>query len=355
LAHITIPAVRHLPPINLKPNHPLSLNGVEVAPGTRKTINIPVARRYTAGEVSLPVCVVNGRKEGPRLFVSAAIHGDEINGVEIVRRLLKRSLLSKLRGTLIAVPVVNVYGFIAKTRYLPDRRDLNRCFPGSPKGSLAARLANTFMKEIVAQATHGIDLHTGSLHRANLPQIRATLDSPGSEQLARSFGAPVILDADLRPGSLRQAVHELGVPIIIYEAGEALRFDEQAIQAGLRGVLSVMRDLGMLPAVSSKRRRIDPFVARSSTWVRAPESGILVTKIRLGARVEEGQLLGSVSDPLAEEEFPIVSPTAGVVIGRTNLPLVNEGDALFHIGVFNRLGPVADEVDFFQDELNLDA
>ncbi|QDU68039.1 succinylglutamate desuccinylase/aspartoacylase family protein [Engelhardtia mirabilis] len=334
---------------------PLVLNGIEIPKGTRRTLSLPVARRYTAGEVSLPVCVIHGRRPGPRLFVSAAIHGDEINGVEIVRRLLKRQLLPKLRGALIAVPVVNVYGFVEQTRYLPDRRDLNRCFPGSAKGSLASRLANTFLQEVAKKATHGIDLHTGSLHRTNLPQVRASLDVPGSEALARSFGAPVILDSAIREGSLRESVGELGVPMIIYEAGEALRFDELAIKAGLRGVLSVMRDLGMLPAVKQKSRRVEPFVAHGSSWVRAPESGILVTKLQLGARVARGQWLGTISDPLAEEEEPIISPTDGVLIGRTNLPLVNEGDAVFHIGVFERLDPVADEVDYFQDELTPDS
>lgn len=330
-------------------NEPLEIYGTVVRPGSRETVFIPVSRRYTAGEVALPVCVVHGRKPGPRLFVSAAIHGDEINGVEIVRRLLKRSALSKLRGSLIAVPVVNVYGFVGQTRYLPDRRDLNRCFPGSNKGSLAARLANTFMTEIAAKATHGIDLHTGSLHRANLPQIRANLDFPGSEALAQSFGAPVIMDAATRPGSLREAVQGLGIPMIVYEAGEALRFDELSIKAGLKGVMSVMRDLGMLPAVKTGVRRVEPFVAHGSTWVRAPESGILVSRLKLGDRVKKGQKLGAISDPLGEEEVPIISPTDGVLIGCTNLPLMNEGDALFHIGVFERLKPAAEEVDFFQD------
>jgi predicted deacylase len=330
-------------------NDPLEINGTVVRPGTRETIFIPVSRRYTAGEVTLPVCVVHGRKPGPRLFVSAAVHGDEINGVEIVRRLLRRTALSKLRGSLIAVPVVNVYGFVGQTRYLPDRRDLNRCFPGSTKGSLAARLANTFMTEIAGKATHGIDLHTGSLHRANLPQIRANLDFPGSEALAQSFGAPVIMDAATRPGSLREAVQGLGIPMIVYEAGEALRFDELSIKAGLKGVLSIMRDLHMLPAVKARVRRVEPFVAHGSTWVRAPESGILVSRLKLGDRVKEGQQLGVISDPLGEEEIPIICPTDGVLIGCTNLPLMNEGDALFHIGVFERLKPASDEVDFFQD------
>ncbi|QDU84721.1 aspartoacylase [Planctomycetes bacterium Pla163] len=327
---------------------PLIIAGEEVKPGTRATIQIPVARRYTAGDVALPVRVVHGRKPGPRLFVSAAVHGDEINGVEIIRRLLRQSVLKQMRGALIAVPIVNVYGFIAQTRYLPDRRDLNRCFPGSSKGSLGARLANTFLQEVVEKATHGIDLHTGSMHRSNLPQLRASLAEPGVEELARSFGAPVIIDAELRPGSLRQAVSVLGVPIIVYEAGEALRFDELAIKAGLRGVLSVMRSLDMLPASKSQRRPVEPFVAHGSTWIRAPESGILVSQLTVGARIEKGQRLGAVSDPLGTEETQVVAPTSGVLIGRTNLPLVNEGDALFHVAVFEKLDTAADEVDYFQ-------
>jgi predicted deacylase len=334
---------------------PLEINGIVIPPGTRETMWIPVSRRYTAGEVSLPVCVIHGRKPGPRLFVSAAIHGDEINGVEIVRRLLRHKGLSKLQGTLIAVPVVNVYGFVGQTRYLPDRRDLNRCFPGSTKGSLAGRLAHTFLNEIARKATHGIDLHTGSLHRANLPQIRANLDFPGNAELAQSFGAPVILDAATRPGSLREAVQALDIPMIVYEAGEALRFDEVSIKAGLRGVLSIMRDLEMLAPVKRRVRRIEPFVARGSSWVRAPESGILITRLKLGDRVEKGQTLGMISDPLGEEEIPVTSPTDGVLIGCTNLPLMNEGDALFHIGVFERLETASEEVDFFQDALSPDS
>lgn len=330
------------------------IHGTEIPPGARETLRISVARRYTAGDVSLPVSVVRGRKPGPCLFVSAAIHGDEINGVEIIRRLLKQSALKKLRGALIAVPVVNVYGFVAQTRYLPDRRDLNRSFPGSPRGSLAARLANTFVEEVVSKSTHGIDLHTGSLHRSNFPQVRASLERPGTEAMARSFGAPVILDSDIRDGSLRAAVDEYGIPILVYEAGEALRFDELAIRAGVRGVLSVMRHLEMLPEKASKGRQVEPFVAHDSLWTRAPESGILVSRVKLGAQVAKGEQIGFISDPLAEEETPVHARIDGVVIGRTMLPLVNEGDALFHVASFDRLDTAAEEVDFFREEIDPD-
>jgi len=330
----------------------LEIAGVAIRPGERVSIGIPVSRRYTHAEVVVPVHVVRGRGEGPRLFVSAAIHGDEINGVEIIRRLLRRRILKQLRGALIAVPVVNVYGFVGQSRYLPDRRDLNRSFPGSAKGSLAARLANTFMSEVVGNATHGIDLHTGAANRSNLPQVRACLDEPETARLARAFGTPVILDSRLRDGSLREAARARGLPILVYEAGEALRFDELAIRAGLRGILSVMRALEMLPARRSPHRPVAPVLVQTTHWVRAPDSGILRSAVRLGARVDEGRTLGVISNPLGDDETPVVSPVSGVLIGASELPLVNEGDALFHVAAVERPGRVAEKVGRFQAELD---
>ena len=311
------------------------IGGTKVSAGTRKTVSLPIGRRFTGAEMVLPVEIVHGRKPGPRLFVCAAVHGDEINGVEIIRRLLRRPLRG-LAGTLVAVPIVNIYGFIGLTRYLPDRRDLNRSFPGSERGSLAARLAHTFITEVVARSTHGIDLHTGAIHRTNLPQIRACLDQPETERLARAFGAPVILDANLRDGSLRQEVMERGAPMLLYEAGEALRFDEAAIRAGLNGELSVMRHLEMLPPARKAAKRVEPYIARSSHWVRASGSGILRDRTRLGAAVAKGQTLGIVAQPLGGEEYPVLAQRDGVTIGRAVLPLVNEGDALYHVACFDR-------------------
>ena len=332
-------------------HEPIEIGGCVVRPGTRERLEIPLGRRITGAEVSLPVEVVHGRLPGPRLFVCAAVHGDEINGVEIIRRVLRRRLTRRLRGTLIAVPVVNLYGFIGLSRYLPDRRDLNRSFPGSSKGSLAARLADTFLREIVDKSTHGLDLHTGAVHRSNLPQIRACLDHEETNRLARSFGVPVLIDANVRDGSLRQAVYERDIPMLLYEGGEALRFDEPAIRAGVRGVVSVMQALDMLPASRRPRPAPEPFVARSSGWVRAPGSGILRSRAALGAAVRQGQRLGIVADPLGVDETIIESPREGIVIGRSELPLVNEGDALFHVASFDHPAEVSAVVDEFQGEL----
>lgn len=248
--------------------------------------------------------------------------------------------------------VVNVYGFIAHSRYLPDRRDLNRSFPGSDRGSLTARLVNLFMEEIVAKASHGIDLHTGAMHRANLPQIRAHLDAPGVAELARAFGAPVVLDTSLLDGSLRKAVADRSdLPLLLYEGGEALRFDEFAIRAGVRGVVSVLRFLDMLPAVKHAGAAAEPVVARASGWMRAPQSGIMRAARPLGARVAKDDVLAVVSDPFGEHESPVPTRFPGIVIGRTNLPLVNEGEALFHVARFDRPASVEERLEAYQDEL----
>ena len=286
----------------------IKIAGNQVASGQRRSINIPVARLYTHTEMTIPVHVLRGKKDGPRLFVCAAIHGDEIVGVEIIRRLLKLKILQRLRGTLIAVPVVNVYGFINNTRYLPDRRDLNRFFPGSQKGSLTSRLANIFMEEIVANSTHGIDLHAGSHHRVNLPHIRACLNNPETKKVAFAFGAPVILNADLRDGSLRQAVEEKDIPMLLYEAGEALRFDEFVVRAGVKGILAVMRSIGMLTSRTIRKSRIQPMVARATSWVRAHESGNLRTLITQGGKITAHQKIGEYADPFEEKETAVISP-----------------------------------------------
>ena len=196
-------------------NPPLEINGITINAGMRTTIDLPAARLYTHAPMSIPVHVICGKQTGPRLFLSAAIHGDEINGVEIIRRLLKLPVLKKLKGTLIAVPMVNVHGLLNHSRYLPDRRDLNRSFPGSEKGPLASRLANLFMKEIVEKSTHGIDIHTGAIHRSNLPQIRANLENEETEILARAFDVPVIISSNVRDGSLREAAAEYGIPMLL--------------------------------------------------------------------------------------------------------------------------------------------
>jgi predicted deacylase len=330
------------------------IRDLEVAPGETVTVDLPMASLYSHAPMTLPVQIVRGRRSGPRLFVCAALHGDEINGVEIIRRLLRLPQLKRLRGTLLAIPIVNVYGFVSRSRYLPDRRDLNRSFPGSDRGSMAARLAELFFKEIVDNSDYGIDLHTGAVHRENLPQIRANLDDPETARIARAFHVPVLLNADIRDGSLRQVAAERGIPILLYEAGEALRFDERSIRAGVKGIVAVMRELGMLSASSRSRPRTEPLVARSSTWVRAGRSGIMRVTAALGSRVRKDEVIGVIADPFGQQELGVRANAAGIIIGRTNLPLVNEGEGLFHIARFESTRLAENTVEAFQaDDLPL--
>jgi predicted deacylase len=327
-------------------NSAIKVGDSVVQPGERATVRLPVADLYTGTSLSMPVHVVCGRRDGPVLFVSAAIHGDELNGVEVIRRLLKRRALSSIRGTLLAVPIVNVHGFLDQSRYLPDRRDLNRSFPGSRKGSVAARMAHTFMNEIVDKANFGIDLHTGAINRSNLPQIRGDLDDDATLQLAKAFGTPVIVNSNVRDGSLRQCAADKGMPMLIYEAGEALRFDELCIRAGLRGTLNAMRHIGMLP-LSKKTRPVSPVLADSTSWVRAPESGIVIPRVELGSRVMAGQLLAIIGDPVSDEEVQVEAPFDGIIIGQSKLPLAHEGDALFNVAAFKSVSRAENRVEEF--------
>jgi len=330
----------------------ITIGGTTIKPGQRSYIDLDMPGLYTHSGTTMPVHVINGKKAGPVLFLSGALHGDEINGVEIIRRVLNHRSLNRLAGTLIAVPVVNVYGFLYKSRYLPDRRDLNRSFPGSQQGSMAARTANLFLTEIVSKCTHGIDLHTGAIHRDNLPQIRAMLDDEETRNMAEAFRAPVILNTAIVDGSLRQEAEKMGITVIVYEAGEALRFDEVAIRAGTRGVIAVLRHLGMLPKSRRKTSAAKPLVGKSSTWVRAPKSGIMRFIKPLGTRVGKEELLGIVSDPFGETEAQVLSTTEGIIIGRTNLPLVNEGEALFNVARFKNADALVDTLEDFQQEMD---
>lgn len=308
----------------------LEIAGTPIPSQTKQYLEIPVARLPTQTPISIPVTVMNGAEAGAKLWLSAAIHGDELNGVEIIRQVLAKVDPHSLRGTLITVPIVNVFGFIEQSRYLPDRRDLNRSFPGSPTGSLASRIANLFMQEIVSNSTHGIDLHTASHHRTNLPQIRANLNDPETHRCAEAFRAPIMIHATTRDGSLREAVAKQHKPILLYEAGEALRFDPEAIEVGVAGVLRVMDLLEMIsfPTVGEPTLEI-----QKTRWIRANRSGILRLEAKLGERVKKRQHLGTIADAFGQDTAIVRASTAGIVIGHTQNPLVNQGDGIVHLAV----------------------
>jgi uncharacterized protein len=319
------------------------LYNTTVKGGERKRVEIPVASLFDYTKISIPIEIVNGGKGGPTLFVSAAIHGDEIIGVEIVRRLLARKELADLKGVLVAIPVVNPFGYNSNTRYLPDRRDLNRCFPGSEKGSLAARIANTFIQEVVSKCDYGIDIHSGAIHRFNFPQVRLLINDQAELNMAKAFGAPVIINSPLRSGTLRKTCQDLGIKSILYEAGEALRFDDHAINTGVHGILRVMQEVGVLEVDEPDPLPTNVMIAKSSYWLRAPESGSLRIKKSFGSFVQTNDILGTISDPYGDRKVEVRVQNPGVIIGAITMPLVNRGNALFHIATLDDMQFVSDD------------
>ncbi len=309
---------------------PFTIGDLTVVAGRQGVGNLPIARLVTGSQISLPIQILHGSAEGPTVWISAAVHGDEIGGVEIVRRVTAHLDPKRMRGTVIAVPIVNVHGFLSGDRYLPDRRDLNRSFPGSANGSLAGRVANLFMTEIVERCEVGVDLHTGSDHRINLPQIRADLDDEKTKRLAEAFGAPIMLHARVRDGSLRGEATVLGKTVLLFEGGEAWRFDQQAIEVGTAGVINVLGELDLVD-VPHDAPAGTPLTSRRSRWLRARRSGIVGFQASLGDAVVKGQQLGVIHDSVGRRLARLNAPIDGIVIGHIQHPLVNQGDAIVHI------------------------
>lgn len=305
------------------------INKQRIGPGEEVRIDIRIARLPSNTWIDLPVFVFRSKVEGPTLLLTAGIHGDEINGIEIVRRLITRKMLKPETGTIIAIPLVNVYGFINNSRNLPDGKDLNRCFPGGNKGSLAKQIAHIIMSEIVPHIDYGVDFHTGGAKISNYPQVRALLNNEANLDLARSFGAPYLINSNLIDRSFRKAAAQVGKPILVYEGGESLRLDPYAIQEGVEGVIRLM---DFLKIKKSYLRDQKSTVLRERSWTRAKMSGIFNAKVACGDKVNKNQLIAVITDPYGSLRIPVKSPINGFVIGINNMPVVNAGDALFHIG-----------------------
>lgn len=313
------------------------IGGVTIAPGEKKKIKIPLARLYTHTQMTIPVEVLHGHHPGARLFISATLHGDEINGIEVIRQVLEKVDVKKLRGTIVAVPIVNVFGFIYQSRYLPDRRDLNRSFPGAQRGSLAARLAYLFLHEVVYKCTHGIDLHTAAPPRTNLPQVRANLSDAETRRIAEAFAAPVLMSGTGPEGSLRRVAANKGIPLLVFEGGESFRFNEYTIDIGTNGILRVMAALDMIDPNLAPPGAIS-MISKRTGWVRARQSGILRLSVGMGEYVKKGESLGVIADPFGGSALPVVANRDGLVIGRVIQPLVHQGDAVVHLAEANE-GP----------------
>lgn len=311
----------------------------KIAAGKRARIELPIGYLMSGTPVALPLVVTHGRTDGPTMWLTAAVHGDEIAGVEIIRRVHEQLDPTTMAGTVIAIPVVNVHGFNNGDRYLPDRRDLNRSFPGTLRGSLASRIAYLMMNEVVARSDFGIDLHTGSDHRTNLPQIRANLDDPKTLKLAKAFGAPVLIHSHTRDGSLRQSATDTGGTALLYEGGEADRFDEDAIAIATAGIQRVLKQQKI--TTDGPRRAKKGHVSRTSNWIRATRSGIVHMERNLGDHVSAGELIATIYDPFGKRLSTLKTRHPGIIIGCTQRPLVNRGDAVIHIAQIDEPSPKA--------------
>lgn len=294
-------------------------------------VSLPLAKNLVGYMQPMSVLVMHGVQEGPVLGLSAAVHGDELNGIPIIHQVMKQFDPQKLRGTLVATPVVNVFGLNQRSRYLPDNRDLNRCFPGARKGSLGARIADHFLSEIVTRCTHAVDFHTGARGRENWPQIRCNLDDPNARQMGQAFCAPATLHSSLREGSLRKSAGDLGIPMLLFEAGEAGRFCEYSIEVGVQGTMSLCRYLGMVAQDAGSDHERGNVELRGSKWVRAPRTGFCRHLTALGDRVQAGQCLAHIFDSIKGNKYRVEAKADGYVIGQSTWATLYQGDALCHI------------------------
>lgn len=335
-------------------NEIFMFEGNIIKPGTKHVILFPSPNINTQITIDIPVHIFHGKLAGPKIFITSAIHGDELNSIEIIRRVHEYLYDHHLSGTVITVPVVNVHGVIMQTRYMVDRRDLNRSFPGSKKGTLASRLANALLQKVVTYCQYGIDLHTGAYGRVNMPQLRVDFTTAGAKEFALSFNTPVVIDSKQRDGSLRQAASDLGIPLLVYEAGEALRYNELCIRAGVNGILNTLKYLKMLKIKNPLRtKKIKPVITNASSWVRAPVSGLVqpIGEI-LSRQFEKGAVLAHIHDPfLINPSIKVIAPFKGIVIGQALKIMVTEGDALYHIARFKKLSKVRASIEVLREEI----
>ena len=306
------------------------IEGHSISPGKRKLIKLDIANLPSGTQIDLPIHIVHGRNQGPVLLVTGGLHGDEVNGVEIVRRMMFSGNFNKLKsGTLMAIPLMNIYGFISFSRDLPDGKDVNRSFPGSSKGSLASRVANVISKKVLPLIDFGIDLHTGSQSRYNYPQIRYTAGHQNSRELSEKFNAPLTIANKPPKGSYRSTAIAMGKSIIVFEGGESLRIDEISVREALEGIKRITNDLGLtnLDVQPNETSHFD-----STSWIRAPRSGMFLLKKESGNAVSKGDLLGEINQVNSPKgTVKIKASKPGVIIGHNNSPVINQGDALFHL------------------------
>ena len=307
----------------------INIANKKVQIGEIEEIHLKIARLPTYTNVNLPVHVYRGREDGPVLLLTGGLHGDELNGIEIIRRMINNGSIIPRRGSVIAMPLVNAYGFLQNVRGVPDGKDINRSFPGNKSGSLAKLIAHTLVNQIIPQIDYGVDFHTGGASRSNYPQIRCAFSVPGNKELAKAFGAPLILNSPLIENSFRKAANRKGKHILVYEGGESLRFSEHSIQEGIDGTLRLMKHLEMIDEAPEQLEPSCTYL--KSDWLRAKYAGLFNSIAKLGQEIERKEKLGHIAEPFGHEEFEIISTRSARIIGLNYSPVVHKGDALMHI------------------------
>lgn len=319
----------------------VTIAGRVIRPGETQEILLKISEFYTAQPVNIPVTVMRGVEDGPRVFLTAAIHGDELNGVEIVRSVIQGLDHSKIHGCLVCLPVVNRMGFLNHTRYLPDRTDLNRHFPGAADGNMADRIAAILFRQVVSACDYGIDFHTAAMGRTNLPHIRGSIENEEVRRIAKAFGTEVIVDRAGHPRSLRAAAVAASVPTIIYEGGETFKFQRKEIRKGINGVYNVLSALGVIPTpIKEPRLQV---IVRKTEWVRAERGGILDLYTAPGEVVYEREVLAVIENPFGREVSSVIAPFTGLILGTTTRPMVNPGDAICHIVKLDKTLPTVEK------------
>lgn len=310
----------------------LLINGLRIRPGQSMNIEIAIAKLPTHTLIDLPIFIRSSKEPGPVVLISGGVHGDEINGIVTAKRIMEevdQDMEMLKKGTLIFIPLVNIYGFLSNSRTFPDGRDLNRSFPGSKKGSLAASIAYILSTEIIPQIDYGIDFHTGGRMLSNSPQIRVDYSDKAAVKLAKSFGTNFVVNSKVIEKSFRKTASKAKKHIIVYEGGESMRLDEFAIEEGVNGAKRMLKSLGMIDEAPEPLHTI---MLKESSWVRARASGIFNASLKIGDQVKRGQVLARISDPYGQIKIPVKAPSNGYIIGMNNHPVINTGDALVHLG-----------------------
>ena len=317
------------------PSKKIEVLGHAISNGKGVQLNLDIAKLHTRTKIQVPIIVERAKKEGPTLLFTAGIHGNEINGIEIVRQLISKKYNKPECGMVICIPVVNVFGFLNQKRQFPDGRDLNRVFPGSSRGSLASRFAYHIIKEIAPLIDYCVDFHTGGDSRFNIPQIRVNDEDKESLKLAKVFRPQFIIQTGHRDKSFRQSLHKINKKVLLFEGGKSLDINDKVTKAGISGALRVMQHLGIrdfsneLESMEDKIKQ--PKIIKKSSWVRAKYSGMFHPFVRLGSKVKKGDVLGSISDPFGYFERNIKALYPGYVICINQSPIVNQGDGILHI------------------------